>query len=137
MRFRDWLPSDPMTLADIPPGMLVRISKMDRLSVEKRDHLLAFGLTVGRWVEIKQHRPAVVVQVDYTELALEPEVASAITVETPVSLHRMRHLRRGAAARGRRHRQGRFLFGRKRKKRRPRFLSRLIRRSIRKRDNHE
>ena len=135
MRFRDWLPSEPMTLADVPPGMLVRISNMDALSVEKRDHLLAFGLTAGRWVEIKQHRPAVVVQVDYTELALEPDVAGAITVETPLSLHQMRHFRRGAAARGRRHRRGRFFFDRKRRKRRSRFLSRWIRRHMRKREN--
>jgi Fe2+ transport system protein FeoA len=135
MRFLDWLPSDPMTLADIAPGTLVRISNMDALSVEKRDQMLAFGLTAGRWVEIKQHRPAVVIQVDYTELAIEPEVALAITVETPISVHRMRHFRRGATARGRRHGRGRFSFGRKRRKRRARFLSRWIRRRMQKRDN--
>ncbi|OGO19058.1 MAG: hypothetical protein A2Z14_16035 [Chloroflexi bacterium RBG_16_48_8] len=114
-----------MTLADIPPGMLVRILQMDKLPVEKRDHLLAFGLAPGRWVEIKQHRPAIVVQVDYTELALEPEVARNILVDTPVPLRRMRHLRRGAAAPGRRHGRHAF-FHRKRRGRRTRFLSRFM-----------
>jgi Fe2+ transport system protein FeoA len=126
MRFRDWLPSDPMTLADIPPGMLVRISKMDKLSVEKRDHLLAFGLASGRWVEIKQHRPAVVVQVDYTELALEPEVARKIVVETPVPLRKMRHVRRGAAS-GKRHGRRRFFTRGRRRSHRARFFRRFWR----------
>jgi Fe2+ transport system protein FeoA len=125
MMFQDWFKDDPITLADVLPGMLVRITKMDKLSVEKRDHLFAFGLTPGRWVEIKQHRPAVVVQVDYTELALEPEVAYAIIVDTPIPLKRMRHLHRGAAVhRRRRHR--RLFFRRNRIRRRPRFFSRFI-----------
>jgi Fe2+ transport system protein FeoA len=130
--FRDWLTGDSMTLADVPTGVLVRISKMDKLSAEKRDHLLAFGLTPGRWVEIKQHRPAVVVQVDYTELALEPEVASTILVETPIPLRPMHHFRRGAGPLGRRHRRRRFFFRSERRRRRPRFLSRIMRRNTRK-----
>jgi Fe2+ transport system protein FeoA len=116
----------PMTLADIPPGMLVRILNMDKLPVKKRDHLLAFGLTPGRWVLIKQHRPAVVAQVDFTELALEPDVACDILVERPLPLKGIRHLRRGFAARGRRHRQRPF-FRRKRRKRRQRFFSWIMR----------
>jgi Fe2+ transport system protein FeoA len=127
MKPRDRSLSPPITLADIPSGMLVRILNMDKLPVEKRDHLLAFGLTPGRWVEIKQHRPAVVAQVDYTELALEPDVACNILVETPVPLRRLRHLRRGVAARGRRHRQRPF-FRRKRRRRRHRLFSWIMRR---------
>jgi Fe2+ transport system protein FeoA len=107
--------------------MLVRISKMDELSVEKRDHLLAFGLTPGRWVEIKQHRPAVVVQVDYTELALEPEVARKILVETPVPLKRVRGLHHGVATRRRRHRRRPFFRRKKRRRSRFWFISRLMR----------
>jgi Fe2+ transport system protein FeoA len=137
MNFRDWNLGDLMTLADIPPGMLVRICDIKKLPVEKRDHLLAFGLTPGRWVEIKQHRPAVVVQVDYTELALEPEVARAITVETPVPMKRMRHLHRGAAARGRRHARRRSFFRGHRKGRRQGILSRVIRRHFQERDESE
>lgn len=137
MKFRDWKPGGSMTLADVPPGMLVQISKMDKLSVEKRDHLLAFGLTPGRWVEIKQHRPAVVLQVDYTELALEPEVACTILVENPVPLRRMRHLHRGAAARGRGHRRRRFFLRRNRRSRRYGFFSRFIRRRFQNRNEED
>ena len=137
MNFRDWNLGDLMTLADIPPGMLVRICDIKKLPVEKRDHLLAFGLTPGRWVEIKQHRPAVVVQVDYTELALEPEVADAIMVESPVPLKRMRHLHRGAAAHGRRHAKRRLFFRRNRKGRRQGILSRMIRRQYQERKKSE
>jgi Fe2+ transport system protein FeoA len=137
MSFRNWNPGDSMTLADIPRGMLVCISEIKKLPIEKRDHLLAFGLTPGRWVEIKQHRPAVVVQVDYTELALEPEVARAITVETPVPMKRMRHLHRGAAAQGRRHARRRLFFRRHRKGRRQGILSRMIRRHTQNRDESE
>lgn len=126
MKPRDRLPRAPLTLADIPPGMLVRILNMDKLPVKKRDHLLAFGLTPGRWVVIKQHRPAVVAQVDFTELALEPDVACDILVETPVPLKRLRPLRRGIAAHGRRHRQRPF-FRRKKGRRRHRLFSWIMR----------
>jgi Fe2+ transport system protein FeoA len=126
MKLRDRLLSDRLTLAVIPPGMLVRVANMDKLPVEKRDHLMAFGLTPGRWVEIKQHRPTVVVQVDYTELAIEPEVASKISVETPVPIRRVRRYHRGAAAGRRRRRRRPFFLRRMRRRRRPRFLSRLM-----------
>jgi Fe2+ transport system protein FeoA len=92
-----------LTLADIPPGMRVRILSMDSLSVERRDHLLAFGMAPGQWVEIKQHHPAVVAQVDYTELALEPEVASHILVTGPFPIRRLRHHRHGGFGRRRRY----------------------------------
>lgn len=120
--------SDPLTLDAIPTGMLVRILKIDKLPVERRDHLLAFGLTPGRWVEIKQHRPAVVVQVDYTELALETDVASKILVETPIPLRRVRRFHRGEAFKRRRHRRRPFSKRKKRGRRRNWFLSRLMRR---------
>ncbi len=125
MKLRERLLSDPLTLAAVPPGMLVRVAKMDKLPVERRDHLMAFGLTPGRWVEIKQHRPAVVVQVDYTELAIEPEDASKILVETPVPLNHVRRYHRGAAG-GRRRRRRPFFLRRMRRRRRLWFLSRLM-----------
>jgi len=125
MKIHDRFQGNPLTMADIPPGMIVRITQMDKLPVEKRDHLLTFGLTPGRWVEIKQHRPAIVVQVDYTELALESEVARNILVDTPVPLRRMRHLHRGATAPGGRHGRHGF-FGRKGRGRRLRFFRRFM-----------
>jgi Fe2+ transport system protein FeoA len=116
-----------LTLADIPPGMRVCILNMDSLPTEKRDHLLAFGMAPGQWVEIKQHHPAVVAQVDYTELALEPEVASQILVTRPFPTRRHRHYGHDSRRRGRhlrrlfrrhswrRHFRPRFRFWRSRK----------------------
>jgi Fe2+ transport system protein FeoA len=104
--------------------MRVRILNMDDLPVERRDHLLAFGLTPGEWVEIKQHRPAIVAQVDYTELALEPEDAERILVEMPTPVRGFRHFKRHSARRGRRARRGFIRHGRRKWRRR--FLSRLF-----------
>ena len=125
MKFRDRLLSGQITLADIPSGMRVRILNMDQLPVEKRDHLMAFGLAPGQWVEIKQHRPAIVAQVDYTELALEPDIAIRILVEKPMPTRGFRHFKR-RAARGRRHLRRGFRRGGRRH--RLRFLSKFLRR---------
>ena len=122
--FLDHSHNGPLTLADIPPRMRVRILNMDNLPVERRDYLLAFGFTPGQWVEIKQHRPAIVVQVDYTELALEPEDAIRILVEMPTPVRGSPHFKRHASRRGRHARRG---FGRRgRRKWRRRFLSKLL-----------
>jgi len=124
MNFWERLYSGQITLADIPRGMRVRILSMDNLPVERRDHLLTFGLTPGQWVEIKQHRPAIIAQIDFTELALEPDVARKILVENPVPVRRSRHFKRRAARRRRHFRQN--FFRRRRKKGRRRFLSRFF-----------
>ena len=79
-------PSAP-TLANVPPGTRARILQFGRdLPLERLEHLLVFGISPGRWVEIKQQQPITVVQVDYTELALENEVAEqiAVTELTPI-----------------------------------------------------
>ena len=124
MIIRDRLHTEPLTLADIPPGMRVRILNMDDLPDKRRDHLFAFGLTPGQWVEIKQHRPAIVAQVDYTELALEAEDAAKIFVETPTAVRGHRHSKRHAARRRRHHRRRFFHHGRKKGRRR--FLAKLF-----------
>jgi Fe2+ transport system protein FeoA len=116
--------SAPLTLADIPPRMRVRILNMDNLPVERRDHLFAFGLAPGEWVEIKQHRPAIVAQVDYTELALELEDAARILVEMPRPIRGFRHYKRRAARRGRHARRSSMRRGRRKWRRR--FLARLF-----------
>ena len=43
---------------------------------------MAYGLIPGNWVEVVQHSPVTVVQVENTELALEDELASQIEVSS-------------------------------------------------------
>jgi len=115
----------PLTLADVPVGMRVRIEGFANLPLVKQDHLLAYGLAPGQWVEIKQHYPAVVAQVGYTELALEPEVALQILVGRPMPVRGRRHSHRHGTAKGRGHRRRGF-FRRGGRRHRPGFLSKFL-----------
>jgi Fe2+ transport system protein FeoA len=91
------------TLANVPAGTRARILQFGHdIPLERLEHLLVFGISPGRWVEIKQQQPITVVQVDYTELALENEVAEQIAVTDLTPIHiSPHHPRRGFA--GRRH----------------------------------
>ncbi|NIM93235.1 MAG: hypothetical protein GTO18_05935 [Anaerolineales bacterium] len=103
---------------DIPPGSHVRILSIEGTTADKRNRLLAFGVTPGSYVEVKQHRPVTVIQVDFTELALEEDVASQIQVDRV--FHGKHHARRGFRFRRggeRRHRRRWRLLRRKRHRR--------------------
>jgi Fe2+ transport system protein FeoA len=52
-----------------------------RVSPDHRAHLIAYGLQPGREVRVLQHSPVTVVQIEFTELALETALAKAIQVE--------------------------------------------------------
>ena len=43
-------------------------------------HLQAYGLVPGYWVRVIQQSPVLVIQIDYTELALEMELAGNVYV---------------------------------------------------------
>jgi Fe2+ transport system protein FeoA len=49
--------------------------------MNRRAHLQAYGLVPGHWVEVVQHSPVTIVLVDYTELALERDMARRVAVE--------------------------------------------------------
>jgi Fe2+ transport system protein FeoA len=57
-----------------------RVELADGVTERQRDRLHAYGLTSGRVVEVLQTRPVTVVRVDHVEVALEPELATAIGV---------------------------------------------------------
>jgi len=72
---------DCRSLADVSPGCRVCVRGFaPGLPLNRQDHLMAYGLIPGNWVEVVQHSPVTVVQVDNTELALEGELASKIEV---------------------------------------------------------
>lgn len=69
------------TLADTPAGQRVCLRGFSSsLPAERLSHLLAYGLAPGRWVQVIQHEPVTVVQVEHSELALENDLARQIEV---------------------------------------------------------
>jgi len=69
------------SLADVTPGCRACIQGFDPgIPQNRQDHLMAYGLIPGHWVEVLQHSPVTVVKVDNTELALEDKLASQIKV---------------------------------------------------------
>ena len=69
------------TLADAQPGRCLRVRGfLPGLSPERRTHLQAFGVVPGHRVRVLQHSPVTVVKIDYTELALENDMARLIQV---------------------------------------------------------
>lgn len=64
-------------LADIAPGLTAVIAEI-RSPLARRSRLASFGLVRGIPVRVLRHRPAVVIAVDGTELALDPAIARDI-----------------------------------------------------------
>ncbi|MFM8322440.1 MAG: ferrous iron transport protein A [Chloroflexota bacterium] len=75
-------PGAALNLADVTGGQEVYIQGFTAsMPGERRAHLQAYGLTPGQRVCVLQRRPVVVVRVEHTELALEPDLARQIQVE--------------------------------------------------------
>jgi Fe2+ transport system protein FeoA len=70
-----------LTLSDVPPGYRAKVVGFgEKISPARRAHLQAFGLVKDDWVQVVQHSPVTVIQVDQTELALENTLANEIEV---------------------------------------------------------
>lgn len=69
-------------LAGIRPGRQAKILGFSaNLPPDRLAHLQAYGLLPGRRVQVLQHTPVTVVQIEHFELALERELARGIQVE--------------------------------------------------------
>ncbi|MCL2831054.1 MAG: ferrous iron transport protein A [Betaproteobacteria bacterium] len=69
------------TLGEFPRGARVRIGHFDEsLDEQTRLRLLAYGLVPGEWVTIVQHRPATLLRIEHTEIAIESDIAKKIPV---------------------------------------------------------
>lgn len=78
---KPWHPGHSLTLADIPAGQPAMIvSFLAGLPDERQAHLHAYGLAPGSRVQVKQHQPVTVIQVDHIELALETSLALKVSV---------------------------------------------------------
>jgi Fe2+ transport system protein FeoA len=67
-------------LDQVKPGSRVVVLDFGSIDPVQKDSLQAYGLTPGRQVLVLQQRPVTVVQIEYTELAFERELARQILV---------------------------------------------------------
>lgn len=68
-------------LTRLPPGRPARVVSVGDDGGQLRVRLAALGLVTGARIELLQHRPATVVRLGATTLALEAELAARIEVD--------------------------------------------------------
>jgi len=61
-------------------GARVVVLDFDSIAPDQKAHLQAYGLAPGREIRVLQQRPVTVVQIEYTELAFEKDIAKQILV---------------------------------------------------------
>ena len=81
---RDVVPAEH-TVRDMQSGRVARVVALAGGDGRRSNQLAVFGVIPGAEVELLQRRPAFVLKVGETELALDPEIAAEIVVE-PVPL---------------------------------------------------
>ncbi|HZW03527.1 MAG TPA: ferrous iron transport protein A [Anaerolineaceae bacterium] len=72
--------SGPIGLDRVAPGLTAVLQDMSGLDAGQQAHLRAYGLAPGRELRVLQHAPETVVQIEFTELAFEKEIARKIFV---------------------------------------------------------
>lgn len=75
-----------LTLAETPVGSQVRVTGFRRgLAADRQSQLQSYGLAPGRLVQVLQHSPVTVLQIEQFELALERDMAALVEVaQNPV-----------------------------------------------------
>lgn len=68
------------TVADTPRDSIVELTGFSGMASGNVALLRSYGLDIGRTVRVVQHRPMTIVEIDHTEIALERDLASLITV---------------------------------------------------------
>lgn len=76
-----WAPGQVRRLVALWPGARGTIREVTSSDPDERARLAALGMTPGARVTVLQTFPAVVVQCDETEVALEPRVARHVLAE--------------------------------------------------------
>lgn len=74
---------NPDNLLEVPPGEEIVILSIEALPASIRATLQAYGVAAGKQVQVLQHHPETVIEVEATELAFEKEVAALIKVNLP------------------------------------------------------
>jgi hypothetical protein len=70
-----------VSLAQVQPGSMVKISGFGQISAEQKRHLQAYGLLAGRMVQVLAQNPVTIVLVEQTELAFEKEISRQVIIE--------------------------------------------------------
>jgi Fe2+ transport system protein FeoA len=72
----------PRTLASVDPGVTVRVERLHAEGAERDrlSKLAAFGIVEGCEIKVRQTRPALILEVGETTLALDAEVARTVWV---------------------------------------------------------
>lgn len=69
-------------LASLAPGRKARLAEVGAVDTAQREQLAAYGLVAGCRLAVLQQKPMTVVLAEELELALEPDVAREVWVET-------------------------------------------------------
>jgi len=77
------LPRETIPLSHVLPGREVEIVTLGEMAGPRASRLAAFGLVPGSRVEVLQRRPAPVIRVGETEIALDLEILEHIEVAPP------------------------------------------------------
>jgi DtxR family transcriptional regulator, Mn-dependent transcriptional regulator len=72
--------SPAVVLSRLRPGDRCEIVMIRKGARERLDRLAAFGVVAGSTIRLKQKRPAYVIQIGETDLALDEDLARAILV---------------------------------------------------------
>jgi len=71
----------PLTLLEVPPGYRAKIEGfVPDLSPARKSQLQAYGIVPGYWVEVLQHSPVTVIKIEYSEMAMENNLARMVCV---------------------------------------------------------
>lgn len=69
-------------LVEVHPGGRARVVGFStELPEERRVRLQAYGLIPGEWLQVLQHSPVTIVQIENSELALEGDIARLVEVQ--------------------------------------------------------
>ena len=98
-----------MSLRDLPVGQKARLVYISGASHKRLDQLTSTGLLPGVDVHVHQRRPAFVINVGQSLLALDEQIVSGIYVRPVGALQEREYYDRGRGLRKRRRRRG--LFG--------------------------
>lgn len=69
-----------LSLDRVPPGCKAVLQDLSRLRPDQQAHLRAYGMAPGRELRVLQHAPETVIQIEFTELAFEKEIARKVLV---------------------------------------------------------
>jgi Fe2+ transport system protein FeoA len=75
------LPEHVTTVEELKPGERARVLCLGTGGPQRHNSMAVFGVVPGAEITLVQHHPSPVIQVEETELALDPAIAREVLVE--------------------------------------------------------